>query len=405
MSLSVPKKRYLAIFCCAGSVLSTAGCSDPGNPDGDGPDGGDEELAALTLTTFNAGLAPGLSPLVAERGALAIEAIARDAELATMTDESGIHVLCAQEFWAEEQWSALTAATAATRPYALRMEPIPGTGRCSPEELEPLGACLATNCDVSAEEILACGQAECAIEVATISGACLPCVLDNAPFGFEAVGTACINPDAAGDEREPALYGGAVDIGLLTNAPVIASGSRELDSYFVRAGVLYAFLDDDTDADLHVFCTHLGSPLGLPYQGAHGDYEGEHDAQIAELLEFIDEKTDDGDKVVLLGDLNMGPATNGLSAELPEHFARLVPGADFESPALERPFCTWCSENSWLADDTGSSMIDHVLLRGPHQAVVSSRPVFKEPASIDGVQEPAHLSDHFGAEVRLSKYR
>jgi endonuclease/exonuclease/phosphatase family metal-dependent hydrolase len=122
-------------------------------------------------------------------------------------------------------------------------------------------------------------------------------------------------------------------------------------------------------------------------------------------LEFIDEKTDDGDKVVLMGDLNTGPAFNGLSAELPEHFARLVPGAGFESPALEAPFCTWCGENSWLPDDAPSSMLDHVLLRGPHQEVIAARPEFKVPVSIEGFPEPAHLSDHFGAEVRLSKYR
>jgi endonuclease/exonuclease/phosphatase family metal-dependent hydrolase len=145
---------------------------------------------------------------------------------------------------------------------------------------------------------------------------------------------------------------------------------------------------------------------GLPYQGEHGDYEGEHAAQITELLEFIDEKTDDGDKVVLLGDLNMGPATSGLSAELPDHFARLVPGAGFASAALERaPFCTWCQANSWLGDDTPSSMIDHILLRGPHQAVISTQPVFAEPTTIEGLSEPVHLSDHFGVELGLSKYR
>ena len=405
MSPSTRTKRYLTILCCVSSVLSTAACSDLADS-GDDPDGGDGELPAVTFRTFNVGLAPGLSPLVAERGARVIEAIAREAEMTTTLDRTALHVLCAQEFWAEDQWSALVAATAETWPNALRMQPIPGVGRCSPEELEPLGVCMATNCDVPAEETLACGQTACATEVAVISGACLPCVLDNAPFGFEQVAAACVNPDAAGDEREPALYGGAVDIGLLTNAPVTASASRELDSYFVRAGVLYASLDDGSDTDLHVFCTHLGSPLGgLPYQGAHGDYEGEHDAQITQLLAFIDEKTDDDDKVVLLGDLNTGPAFSGLTPELPEHFARLVPGAEFEIPALERPFCTWCDENSWLADDTPSSMIDHVLLRGPHQAVVSSRPEFTTLVTIEGLPEPAHLSDHFGVQLTLSKYR
>jgi endonuclease/exonuclease/phosphatase family metal-dependent hydrolase len=379
-------------------------CSNPDEPDDDRPDGGDEELPALTFTSFNVGLAPGLSPLVLERGAQVIEAIAREAELTSGLDQ--LDVLCAQEFWAEEQWSALVAATGQTWPNEVRMHPIPGVGRCSPEELEPLGACLATNCDVSAEEILVCGQTACATEVASISGACLPCVLDNAPFGFEQVATECINPDAADDEREAALYGGAVDIGLLTNARVVASESRELDSYFVRAGVLYASLDDGSGAGIHVFCTHLGSPLGgLPYRGAHGDYEGEHDAQITQLLAFIDEKTDEDDKVVLLGDLNTGPAISGLSPELPDHFARLVPGAGFENPALERPFCTWCKENSWLADDTPESMIDHILLRGPHRAVVSSRPGFKTPVTIEGLPEPGHLSDHFGVQLTLSKYR
>lgn len=403
MSLSTSTKRTLTILGCVSSVLSGVACSGPAEPDE--PDGGEGELPAVKFTTFNAGLAPGLSPLVAERGARAIEAIATKAAVTSAPDD--LRVFCAQEFWAEEQWSALVAATAETLPNELRMRPIPGLGRCAPEELEPLVACMTENCDVSAEETLVCGQTLCGEEVASISGACLPCVLDNAPFGFEQVATACINPDAAGDEREPALYGGTVDIGLLTNANVIASDTRELDSYFVRAGVIYAFLDDGSNEDLHVFCTHLGSPLGgLPYQGEHGDYEGEHDAQITELLAFIDEKTDDGDKVVLLGDLNMGPAVSGLSAELPDHFARLVPGAGFENAALERaPFCTWCQENSWLGDDTPSSMIDHILLRGPHQAVISTRPVFAEPTTIEGLSEPVHLSDHFGAELRLSKYR
>ena len=98
---------------------------------------------------------------------------------------------------------------------------------------------MGGHCDVPAEEVLACGQEACGSEVAAVSGACLPCVLDNAPFGFDQVAATCVRDDVATDEREPALYGGVVDIGLLTNAAVLASDTKELDSYLVRAGVLY----------------------------------------------------------------------------------------------------------------------------------------------------------------------
>jgi endonuclease/exonuclease/phosphatase family metal-dependent hydrolase len=406
MNLSVQTKRCLTLLSCLSGVMFATACADPKDPGSDAGDGGGAEQPALTLTTFNVGLAPGLSPLVATRGAAVIEAIATEAATASAADPDELQVFCAQEFWVEDQWSALAGAVSETWSHEIRMQPIPGVGRCSPEELEPLGVCLATNCDVPEEEIVACGQTECAAEVAAISGACLPCMIDNVAFGLEQVAAACINPDAGAEDREPALYGGAVDIGLLTNAGVIASDTKELDSYFVRAGVIYAFLDDGTDADLHVFCTHLGSPLGgLPYQGVHGDYEGEHDAQITQLLEFIDEKTDDGDSVVVLGDLNMGPAIGEFSPEFPEHFARLVPGAGFDAPALETGgFCTWCSENSWLADDTRSSMIDHVLLRGPHRESFFTRTPFAELVSIEGLPEPAHLSDHFGARLGFWRY-
>jgi endonuclease/exonuclease/phosphatase family metal-dependent hydrolase len=392
-------KQCLTILSCSGAVAAPPACSDPGDH---GDDGGGPKPPALTLTTFNVGLAPGLSPLVAERGAAVIEAIATEAAAA---DASELRVFCGQEFWVEEQWAALVGATAESMPNAIRMPATPGVGRCSPEELEPLGVCLATSCDVPEEEILACGQAECAAEVAAISGACLPCVVDNVGSGLEQVAAACINPDAGPDEREPAIYGGTVDVGMLTNARVTTSDTRELDSYFVRAGVLYAALDVGTAADLHVFCTHLGSPLpGIPYQGAHGDYEGEQNAQITELLAFIDEKTDDGGKIVLLGDLNTGPAADGLSPEFPQHFARLL-DAGFESPALESaPFCTWCAGNSWLPDDTLSSMIDHVLLRGPHAAVATAV-AFSNPVTIEGLPEPVHLSDHFGSRASFRKVR
>ena len=321
MSFSLSIKQCLTILSCSGAVTVPPACSDPEAPG----DGGGPKPPAVALTTFNVGLAPGLSPLVAERGSAAIEAIATDAAAAAAAAPSEISVLCVQEFWVEEHWSALVAATAETFSSSLRMPVIPGVGRCSPEELEPLGVCLAANCDVPAEEILVCGQTECAAEVAAISGVCLPCVIDNAASGLEAIAAACINPEAGPQEREPAIYGGAVNLGLLTNARVEASDTTELDSYFVRAGVLYANLDDGTGAHLHVFCTHLASPLpGIPYQGAHGDYEGEQNAQLTQLLSFIDEKTAKGDRVVLLGDFNTGPAAGDLFPEFPAHFARLL---------------------------------------------------------------------------------
>jgi endonuclease/exonuclease/phosphatase family metal-dependent hydrolase len=346
----------------------------------------------LRVTTFNAALAPDVAPYVAERKPLVIQSLARQAKQ--------VDALCVQEFWRDSDFGELQTRVADDLPVALRPAPRPGTGSCTLDELITLGQCLGTNCPAAAgAELVGCAQAYCAREVGSLSGGCLGCIMNN----LDADLSVCAGEGGQGD---PAIYGGSFDVGLLTRLPVLAfETTKELDSYFVRMGVLYAELVAPDGKPVHAFCTHLGSPLDIvPYAGKHESWHQEHLVQVRQLRAYISEKAQAGERVIVMGDMNTGPDGRGLLGDWSDNYAELV-GNDLTDAYYEQrnADCTWCPDNVFVDDASPGKLIDHILIRGFRPARAHVTRVFDQSVELTVGTESfaAHLSDHYGLRGTL----
>jgi endonuclease/exonuclease/phosphatase family metal-dependent hydrolase len=225
----------------------------------------------------------------------------------------------------------------------------------------------------------------------------LGCVINNLDADF----TSCLG-EAAPDD--PAIFGGDYDVALLSRFPLLETESKKLNAYFVRTAVLYAKLDVPGLGPLHAFCTHLGSSLGpIPYQGPYAGWDDEHGHQVTELVAYVQSKASDAAPVILLGDLNMGPALGSSVATLPEQYQQLL-AVGFSDPYASQPnaLCTDCADDTFNQMFPGyqDSLIDHVLLRDLPAHVATSQRVFDGKTSIAG--QDGNLSDHYGVRVMLA---
>jgi endonuclease/exonuclease/phosphatase family metal-dependent hydrolase len=348
--------------------------------------------SALRLATFNTGLAPNFELYVAERTPKVIRALAAQARQ--------VDALCVQEVWLESDFAKLQSAVAKQLPTVLRHAPRPGTGTCTMDELNTLGQCLGTKCPTATGiEQVACAQAYCVAEVASLSGGCLGCIWNSIGTDF----SGCVG---AGGEGDPAIYGGSFEVGLLTRLPVLASEtSKELDSYFTRAGVLYAKLAAPDGRPVHTFCTHLGSPLDIvPYVGKYASWKDEQLVQIQQLRAYINEKAGPGERVVVMGDLNTGPDGRGMLGDWSDNYVALV-GNDLIDPYFEQRHmdCSYCPDNAFVDDASPKKLIDHVLIRGISPAKVHVSRILDQIIQIGSGSEAftSNLSDHYGLRATI----
>jgi endonuclease/exonuclease/phosphatase family metal-dependent hydrolase len=370
--------------------MGALACSN-GNGNGSGNVGAAPHGGKLRALTYNTALAPDFEPLTEVRKPL-IEAALSD--LANDLD-----VLCVQEYWKYADLDDLNVALDGKLDYGLRHAPDPGSGACSDDDLSELGGCLASACGAETGiELVACAQTECAAPIQSIDGGCLGCFLDHlADAEFSVCRGSAV--------KDPALFGGTIDIGLFSRHPLVREAALEYDSYFVRAAVLFARIDVPELGPVDTFCTHLGSSLGvIPYQGRFSSWEGEHAHQVQELIDFISANSSGAYPVLVLGDLNMGPASAGpppVSAELPDDFRALL-DSGLESAVTDEA-CTLCSDNVLRGGASADTWVDHVLVRGFSGQVGTER-VLREAFTLptpDG-DVPMNLSDHYGLRAELS---
>jgi endonuclease/exonuclease/phosphatase family metal-dependent hydrolase len=377
---------------------------DSGIPDS-GPGGGGEPV--LRIATFNAGLLETVG-FVDEREAQVNEALA----------ELEADVLCVQEVWETEHWDALVSANEEVRPNARRIDPQPGVpGLCSPEELLPVRDCAELMCaGMAPEELFACTVDLCPAEVEALTSTCASCLIDNGSSGdLDVIEMACLGAGTPEEdlplppEERSYLLGGAFGIGLLSSLPLMEVDEKVLDSSTTRRGILYAKVDAPELGEIAVFCTHLSAVLNeVRYEGSFETWEGENTAQLTELIAWVDEKTDDGDKVVMLGDLNTSPdvPADDIEGEVPDSYAQ-IPEAGFDNSFLDgaSATCTFCSSNPLVrGDDTGvGSAIDHIVTRGITTEVTAERildDVFSVTDEQDGgIPGELPLSDHYGVRA------
>jgi endonuclease/exonuclease/phosphatase family metal-dependent hydrolase len=193
-------------------------------------------------------------------------------------------------------------------------------------------------------------------------------------------------------------------VGLLSRYPLSHTAALEYDAYFVRSSALYAQVEVPGLGAVDVFCTHLGSSLGvIPYHGPHGSWDGEHAYQVAQLMGFIANKANGKNPVLVLGDLNTGPGSAGsppLSPELPLDYQLLLSSG--LTDAVSTPFCTTCSGNTLRGSDARDLFIDHALLRGFEADVTADRQL-EQSFVLDTPQggTAINLSDHYALRVEL----
>jgi endonuclease/exonuclease/phosphatase family metal-dependent hydrolase len=222
-------------------------------------------------------------------------------------------------------------------------------------------------------------------------GGCLGCFLEHlADEKFEA----CLGQEPS----DPALFGGAFDIGLLSRYPILQSAALEYDAYFARGSAWYAQVDVPGLGPVDTFCTHFSSSLGaIPYRGPHGSWSGEHAYQTAQLLGFMARKGDSHRPLLVLGDLNAGPGTDVLRAIEPQDYHLLL--ASGLEEAVASPFCTMCPDNVFRGPESDGIFIDHALLKG-FGGTSSGESVLVQTFSLAGTA--LNMSDHYGLRVTLS---
>ncbi len=355
------------------------------------------QVVDLRTTTFNAGLAPGFVPYTNERAPLVVS------QLASLPTD----ILCVQEMWREQDRQALIDAAAPRLPNVVALPPEPAIGTeavaCQPADLAPLATCATTACSTAGEELGTCVLVACGGELGSVPPACQRCLAASVGGDLQTAVATCTQGPG-----ELYAYGGSFGTALLTDAPLLAQDSLLLDSTLNRRAVLYADVNLPGLGPTHVFCTHLTADLALPYPG-EGSWEAEQAAQIEAMLTFINEKSADGGPVLLMGDLNTGPAGPGVVAEVPANYGRLV-AAGFANRYLTEasPTCTFCADNPLVVaeGEDQSVIIDHILTKRVDVETRSSR-VLDAPVSlqVDGQQLESRLSDHYGVELFLRVLR
>lgn len=354
--------------------------------------------APFRVATWNGGLAKGFVPYTDERAVVTTEAVAA----------LELELLCVQEFWRPEDVTRLQTALQAKLPNQHVLAPDPGedTGAgppCTETELDPLQACAELNCaGVPADGLAACILSDCNPEFSATTSACSSCLAANIGGTFNDIRFTCTNSASGGY-----AYGGSFGIGLFTSAAVLEDDHLVFTSSYNRRAVLYAKVQSSV-GELNVFCTHLSAVFAdIPHPDAAtgGTWEAEQALQITEMIAFAEQKAAGG-PILLLGDLNTGPAKSGIAAEAPANYALFEPaGLTSEYLSQATPACTYCANNLLVggADDSSSVIIDHILTKGVTATIASER-ILTAPIELTVGGEPknAHLSDHFGLQATLT---
>jgi endonuclease/exonuclease/phosphatase family metal-dependent hydrolase len=338
----------------------------------------------LRVLTFNAGLAPALLPNVD----------ARSQAIGKALGELDVDVACLQEVWLDRHYQSISEATKRTLPRSLRAPhaPVPA-GKCAPAESARAFACVRRNCGDVSDASVNCIAKHCASEDNGVSPGCEACLVADPTRQPAETYEACVSSDPSEQARpssEPVyVYGGSYGLALLFDPELVQSDFAAFDSEWIARGALYARLAVPAPMKrLHVFCTHL-TP----------DSKQENERQVEALVGFIQQKVPEGEPVLLLGDLNVGPETRTLRAKLPEHWQKLV-RAGFKSPYLgsDAPSCTFCDGNPLVAGrGAGGTVLDHTLLRNIDAQTRSTR-VLDEPVELRVKERKfrSAYSDHYG---------
>lgn len=363
------------------------GCTETDEP---GP------TTQIIAATYNAGLAVGFVDGANERAPITSQAIA----------DLSADVVCVQEYFRQGHIDILEEATAGSFPNTIFTTPDPGmpTGEpaCAMEDVTDIVTCTQENCtDVCVDKLAGCVLTNCTPEFTALPDGCSECVQANVGGDLQTIIDACTTSGTL------FTAGGAFGTGLLTSYPIAEQEHRVFESTTVRRGAIYARLETEA-GDVHAFCTHLNAVFDdIPYTGSNESWDAEQKQQIADLLTMIDEKAGADGLVLLMGDMNNGPAGEGYAGDNAGNY-QLFLDAGFANPYTARGDepCTYCETNPLVGgtDDTKSVVIDHVLLKGFGDATATAERFLDGEITVDICEEEvtSAYSDHYGVSVDIT---
>jgi len=352
-----------------------------------------DEINYVQVATFNTGLA---------RGYVDHAALRFDEQLSALSGLEDLDVLCLQEVWDPSDRAAIIEGLSEKYPHSHFSETTNATlfpdaeaqpAACTTAEAEPLAECARPVCEGEAD-IASCVLAACGDLFDALSPECQACAASNIGLGdVDEILAVCLMEGVVGYS-----YDGQNGLLLLSTAPIETPGYQQFDSFLTSRGVLLG-----TTHGMDVACTHLTSRLADPvYSGSYESYAAENAAQIDSLLSVVEGLSEATAKVVT-GDFNTGPMLDGLSAELPDNFAKFAEGG-WGNPNTEsaEPLCTWCEANL-ITGGSANEAIDHVFVKGgaadqPRRLLGGEIVVTNE----SGEEIMTSYSDHFGLSVRVA---
>lgn len=346
----------------------------------------------LTAVSFNAGLAVGFVDAAPARKQPVADAVAGlDAD-----------IVCLQEVWDQDARDMVVAAAATSFPNTYFMDPLApdmtGDPACADGDIDSLVHCADVQCsDACTDEVVDCVFAQCAFQFLGLPKTCQECVMAE-------VGGTTADIQSTCEANPPAYaYGNSFGIGLLSKYPITATDETVFDSTTNRRGLIHAQIDAP-NGPMDAYCTHLSAVFSvIPYPHETGSWAEEQAAQIDEMTGLVAANSVN-DMVVVIGDMNAGPAAGANTAEQGTNYAKFV-SAGYSDPYSEQanPPCTWCADNP-LVTDGQNTILDHIFTTVPFDGTVTATRVLDGTIDTTSCDQPitGAYSDHYGIRVTFT---
>jgi endonuclease/exonuclease/phosphatase family metal-dependent hydrolase len=386
-------RRVLSVLPLALLAVTLLGCPDPDPDPEPTPEPTPAEPETQTYITYNAGLAVGFVGGADDRAPNVTAAIA----------ELDADVICLQEIWNADHVAMMEEAAADPYPYTWFPAPQQETGTepaCTTAMLQPLTDCLDSDCgDLCADDLVDCILDNCLIPFFTLSRDCNRCVQANVGEDPTDVFQWCT------EGIIEFAYHGSFGTGLISQHEMTDIEEHVFFSTTNRRSVIHAVVNHPEGA-FDVYCTHLTAVFDIiPYPREEGTWAAEQEAQILDLIAYVEASASTG-RTVVLGDFNTGPDGDGYVADVGDHYT-LLKDQYGDSPYLEQGgACTYCPDNvlNGTYPDGDGVLIDHVFLDGI-EGTLSSERILDGPLTVErcGIDIEANYSDHYGVSVTVTQ--
>src|SRR5262249_55550955 len=184
---------------------------------------------------------------------------------------------------------------------------------CSIDEVTPLARCARQFCGgLTSDGLASCVLKECRGFAKRLSTECATCLATDPTGTAEAILAPCVGSSAnakpASSPPSVVAFGGSYGIGVLTSQTIVAEDALRLETDLNPRAAIYVRVRTDAIGEVDAFCTHLTPDIGELTPPPGRTWADVHAGEVDALAKWIGAKTDGVRPVILLGDLNSGPA-------------------------------------------------------------------------------------------------